>query len=74
MNKVVRFSTKAKTLRGKISAYEKNWEKAKKSIEKGKVICLTDLMVQAEDIYLTRRKKAQEVKEVKHKLHSSERS
>ena len=74
MNKVVRFSTKAKTLRGKISTYEKNWKKAKKSIEEGKIICLTDLMAQAEDIYLTRREKAQKIRDAKHKLHDSERS
>jgi hypothetical protein len=53
-NDVVRFSKlKNITVKGKISEYEKNWKKAKAAIEKGQVICISDLIGQAEDIHLT---------------------
>lgn len=55
MKNAVRFpKLKNKTLQGKISEYEKNWEKAEKAVTKGQVICLTDLMIQAENIHLAR--------------------
>jgi hypothetical protein len=57
MKNAVRFpKLKAKTLKGKLSAYEKNWEKAEKAIKEGQTICLSDLIIQAEDIHLTKRK------------------
>ena len=43
-----------KTLKGKISEYEKNWDKAEQAVKKGQPICLSDLIGQAENIYLTR--------------------
>ena len=61
-NAVVKFpKLKNKTLKGKISEYEKNWDKAEEAIKKGQVICLSDLIGQAEDIYLTNLKTPQGV-------------
>ena len=55
MKNAVKFpQLKAKTLKSKIVEYENNWQKAKKAVTAGQVICLTDLMIQAEDIHLTR--------------------
>lgn len=54
LKNAVRFpKLKNKTLKGKISEYSQNWDKAEAAIKAGRPICLSDLMIQAEDIHLT---------------------
>jgi hypothetical protein len=54
LKNAVRFpKLKNKTLEDKISEYDQNWEKAEAAVKTGQAICLSDLMIQAEDIHLT---------------------
>jgi|GEM_PF-2685249 len=54
LKNAVRFpKPKSKTLKGKIAAYNRNWDKAEAAVKSGQTICLSDLIGQAEDIHLT---------------------
>jgi len=52
--KVINFGLypKGKTLEKKIKNYNKNWKKAEKAVKKGKIINLTDLLSQAEQLHI----------------------
>jgi hypothetical protein len=54
LKNAVRFpKLKSETLPGKVEEYNQNWDKAEAAVKAGQPICLTDLMIQAEDIHLT---------------------
>ena len=53
MLKAIRFKKVTGTRSEKIEQYKKQWEKAEKDIKAEKVICLSDLMGNAENIHLS---------------------
>lgn len=53
-DKVLRFGMRVtgKTRAERVKKYQKNWDKAEEAVNEGKVICLSDLMCQAEQLHL----------------------
>ena len=53
MTNVIRYKKVKGTRPEKIKQYNKQWNKAEKDAKAGKVICLSDLIINAENIHLS---------------------